>query len=775
MKKGKRSILKGIGGRVLLIFILTIVIAVAVLAFLAVRQSSKALLQQAFNQLDAVHELKKDQIDEFFSAIGDDLSVLADSQDVKLMLDKFINYHHEMELTAESDYDMSSSKPGVTEPYDDIYAEANGILSKYPETYGYYDLFLICAPHGHVMYTWAKEKDLGTNLGVGQYKDSNLAKLWKEARSSSKPVIVDMAAYAPSNGAPAMFIGQQVKENGKVVGVLAVQISLDGINKIMQTRAGMGKTGETYLVGQDLKMRSDSFLDPKGHSVDASIRGTVANNGVDTEATKNAFAGKAGEKIIIDYNGNPVLSSWDVIDFGTFKWAVIAEVDLAEVQEPINILVLFILISSIVIIIMAAIVALLFSKSLINPIGLLTKGSELLAIGDIELKGVDEKKMASVVKRKDELGDIGKAFKSLVEYMREKAGAAENIADGNLDVEVNVSSDDDRLGNAFKSMVFSLNEVFGKITMAVEQLKAGAGQVSQASQSLSQGATEQASSVEEIASSLTEINSQSRQNAGNADEASKLSKESVGKASEGNSEIEILSQAMQEIAASSEETKKVVKVIDDIAFQINLLALNANVEAARAGKYGKGFAVVADEVRNLAVRSAEASKESAAMVEESIKSIERGAQSTDKSAKNLSEIVEGITKVSSVLDEIALASKEQAEGVEQVNEGIEQINQVTQSNTASSEETAAAAEELSSQADELNALLSRFQLKENLVVNSAENISGIPEDYLQRLVEQELNKRKGLGSSLPAAGPKVSPKTAPRDVIKLDDDDFGEF
>ena len=770
MKKEKRSIFKGIGGRVLLIFISTIVIAVAALAFLAIRQSSGALQHEAFNMLEAVRDLKKEQIDDLFSSVEKDITVLADSEDVKLMLDKFIKYHHEMELTAESDYDMSSSKPGVTEPYDDIYAEANGILSKYPKIYGYYDLFLICAPHGHVMYSWAKEKDLGTNLGVGQYKDSNLAKLWKEARSSSKPVIVDMAPYAPSNGDPAMFIGMPVKEKGKVIGVLAVRISLDAIDKIMQSREGMGVTGSTYLVGTDTdgttSLRSDRVL--KKTKALKKKSSPAINKCLEQGTTGLEIqTGSTGAKEYVTYT--PV-----EIPNGP-RWGLFSTIAIKEVQAPVTTLMLFILVSALIVIILAAIVALLFSRSLTTPIGLLTDGSVLLATGDIELKGVDDKKMAALVKRKDELGDIGKAFKSLVEYMREKAGAAENIADGNLDVEVNVSSDDDRLGNAFKSMVLSLNEVFGKIKMSVEQLKGGAVQVSQASQSLSQGATEQASSVEEIASSLTEINSQSRQNAGNADEASKLSKESVGKASDGNSEIEILSQAMQEIAASSEETKKVVKVIDDIAFQINLLALNANVEAARAGKYGKGFAVVADEVRNLAVRSAEASKESAAMVEESIKSIERGAQSTEKSAKSLGEIVEGITKVSTVLDEIALASKEQAEGVEQVNEGIEQINQVTQSTTASSEETAAAAEELSSQADELNALLSRFQLKENLAGNSVENIPGIPEEYLQRLVEQELNKRKSLGSVSSAAGSKTASKAAPKDVIKLDDDDFGEF
>jgi len=214
---------------------------------------------------------------------------------------------------------------------------------------------------------------------------------------------------------------------------------------------------------------------------------------------------------------------------------------------------------------------------------------------------------------------------------------------------------------------------------------------------------------------------------------------------------------MGKINVSSDQIKKIVKVIDDIAFQTNLLALNANVEAARAGKYGKGFAVVADEVRNLAVRSAEAVKETTQMVDDSIKNIEAGNKATEETALQLESIMDGSSKVSNFLEEIAVASKEQAQAIGQITQGLDQIDQITQSNTASAEEIAAASEELASQSVHLKSMISIFKLKEgkNIVINDQKQIS-----------DRSASEEDGFKSFK-----NIDPST----VIALDDDDFNRF
>ncbi len=202
-------------------------------------------------------------------------------------------------------------------------------FAQYTERYGYYDLFLI-DPGGTAFYTVGREADYETNLVDGKYADSNLGALVRRVMQERSFGIADFAPYAPSGGAPAGFIAQPVVEDGEVTMVVALQLSLRAINAIMQERAGMGETGETYLVGEGLRMRSDSFLDPEGRSVAASFAGTVAQNGVDTEAAHAALAGETDARVITDYNGNAVLSSFTPVNIGGITWALLAEIDRSE-------------------------------------------------------------------------------------------------------------------------------------------------------------------------------------------------------------------------------------------------------------------------------------------------------------------------------------------------------------------------------------------------------------------------------------------------------------
>ncbi len=231
-----------------------------------------------------------------------------------------------------------------------------------------------------------------------------------------------------------------------------------------------------------------------------------------------------------------------------------------------------------------------------------------------------------------------------------------------------------------------------------DRVSAASGQVSSASQQLAEGTSEQAASIEETSSSLEEMSSMTRQNADNAKQADQLMANTKGSVSRSSQIMNELTASMGEISAASEETSKIIKTIDEIAFQTNLLALNAAVEAARAGEAGAGFAVVADEVRNLAMRAAEAAKNTANLIEGTVKRVKDGSELVGKTEKEFHEVAVNVEQSSGLVGEISAASLEQAQGIEQVSKAVSEMDKVVQQNAANAEESASASEEMNAQA-----------------------------------------------------------------------------
>jgi methyl-accepting chemotaxis protein len=751
------------------------------MAFLAIALASFSVyeikitsMEANFHTLTGVRDSKTKQLNKFFDESAADLKVLAKSEDVGHLVDDLIHVYDELGV---NDKDRFPVKNKLTI---DKTVSHEDFFQSYMTEYGYYDVFIIDSLHGQVMYSAAKESDYGANLLYGDLKNSGLADVFNKVKESKKVAFVDMKPYAPSAGAPAMFMGEPIFVHGKFKAILVFQISDASINEIMQFRKGYGTSQEDYLVGSDKLMRSDSYLDKKNHSLKASFANPSLGK-VDTKASINGLNGKTNTEIIMDYNGNPVLSAYAPIKIGdSINWTIISEIDEAEVLEiPNNIRNIIIMISFVIFILITLIAIFIINKSVVNPLVNLQSGllgffeylnKEKADVTPLNITSNDEIGIMSTVINENiqrvkegvvtdnELLSNAKEVLTMVKkgcYSQEIIKSTSNDSLESLKNDVNdminttkmnfntvntslkeysnynyineLKVDNLEKGEVFEQLITDINYLRKAITEMLIDNKRNGLIINDSSDELlgnvdmlNKSSNDAAASLEETAAALEEITGNVTATTQKIAEMSTFATQVTDSASQGEQLANKTTLAMDEINKQVGSINEAITVIDQIAFQTNILSLNAAVEAATAGEAGKGFAVVAAEVRNLANRSADAAKEIKALVENANVKANEGKVISDNMIQGYSSLNENIGKTIELIDDVSSSSREQQLGIVQINDAINSLDQQTQKNAQVASETKTIAISTSSIADSIvtSADEKEFEGKDSIKIDS---------------------------------------------------------
>jgi len=668
--------------KLLVAFLALSIIPMVILVWITLNEASDALERQAFNQLEAVREIKHKQIDDFFENTISTLNIIKDDPATVQAMSKI-----DKAFKAAG----NSIKDGQWELLESIYQPR---FTSIVDSSHWYDLFLV-DNDGYIVFSAARESDLGQTLNNNTLKDTSFYDVFEIAQTAPDDAvsISDFLPYPPSDNEPAAFLITPLVDalTRKRAGYLAMQLPLDEIDAIMQRRDGMGETGETYLVGPDNRMRSDSFLDPEARSVIASFAGTVADNGVATEATRQVFAGNAGAGIITDYNGNAVLSAFTPIEIGDFTWALIAEMDEAEAFAAITTLWQIAIGLFAVTIVIVVLIGMVIARSISLPIMAVSQSASDIADGDLTVN--------VAITQHDEVGTLQQAMKSMVSKLHTMVNHIASSADQQA----------------------SAAEELAAIT---EQTTATVNRQQLATDQVASAITEMSASIAEVTQNTVEASNAAKITSDQMDSSATVVRDTVTEVQELERQIKNAVDLIQQLEKGASDIGGILDVIKGIADQTNLLALNAAIEAARAGDQGRGFAVVADEVRSLAQNTQNSAGENEQMITKlqagahsSVSAMTNGAQQTDiivSKIKNLADVLNqsqvAVNQISGMSLQIATATEEQSSVSNEISDRANEISQLSAETGESATQIATASDELARLAGDLASQVSQFKI-----------------------------------------------------------------
>ena len=538
----------------------------------------------------------------------------------------------------------------------------------------------------------------GDKFSMVPYEVYGTQDFYKQAQES-KVASATLPMENADTGKASFYMTVPILDGDRFLGIVTTEISTEVFNELDMSTLGYENVFFDVLDNQNNFVYSNN-PDAKGKNLGDLIGQKYSDMLVEKMQSKEAF-----------FQRDSQVRYYVPLQIEGVDWWVQTAMTIPHFDQEKNQLLFALILSEVIIFILVQIINFLRISNALKPLKKISEAGKEVAGGnfDVEIH----------YPQQDEIGELSRSIsevigrsKKIVFDLRDRldAMAGGNFTE-NLESEEYVG-DYAPLLESLKHIQEDMNRTLQEVHASSVQVLSSAEQVNTGAQSLSQGATEQASSIEELSANMQDISHSIQASTKTAGEAYKLQGEAGVAVLQSNEKMEEMRKAMDDITAKSNEISKIIKTIDDIAFQTNILSLNAAIEAARAGAAGKGFAVVADEVGNLAQKSAKAAQNTGLLIEETIEAVEKGAKITEETAESLNSVSKSTEEVNTLIEKISSASSKDLEGITSLNQGLQQISSVVQANSATAEQSAAASEELTGQANKMNELVERFQLKE---------------------------------------------------------------